>query len=219
MQPLPNGLFGGERRRLPLLYQLLLLFLLCWNSLTSAVEGPHSSPHKSKSQQNLQQLQQQIYHPDGTLRKGAYGKLLQDGYAVRILKLNQQLMANVPKTTLLKILKQQLEPYGYGLYLERYPRLTSYLIDIIQHPTALTHFFKAVTSFQCLASYWACFIFLLVIRFLLKRKNRRRKTHWIDRLARSLFIDLAFCLFNMAGLYLVFFREMNPFIKMAWPYL
>ena len=210
MQLLPNGRLG-DRPSL-LLYRLLLLSLLCWNSLTFALDGP--SP--TKSQPNLQQLQKQIYHQDGTLRKGAYGKLLKEGYAIQILKLNQQLMANVPKATLLEIFKQQLAPYGYGPYLDQYPRLASYLIDIIQHPTALINFFKAVTSFQCLVSYFVCFVFLLVIRFLFKRKNRRRKAHWIKRLTRSLFIDLTFFLLNMAGFYLVFFREINPFIRIGW---
>ena len=131
------------------------------------------------------------------------------------VRLMQKVLVVVPKDQALKMMRKQLEAYGQEDIMDRYPGLFSYFIDILKHPTAVPNLIIELGNFRRLSIYFICFIVLSVIGFFLKRKNRRRQASWPRRFAVGTFLNLAFMACNIACFYMVFRRELSPFIELS----
>ena len=130
----------------------------------------------------------------------------------------QELINDIPKEKLLSSLRKKLKEHGYHGHMDRHPDLFSYLVDVLKHPTALVNLLRETSKFQRLRPYLYWFLSLLVLGFILKRKNRRRKVPWRSRFVVAICLNLAFMMGNLMGFYFVFRQEFRPFIELAMAY-
>lgn len=129
----------------------------------------------------------------------------------------QEVAGVIPREMLFNLMKKEMERLGYEGYVNRHPKVLLYVVDVIQHPTALVNFLKALGRFD----YWALYGGFLVFSFLAmsygKRRNRRRQVTRINRFVVSCLLYICFLgIGNLFSFYWVFRRELKPFIQIAF---
>ena len=137
-----------------------------------------------------------------------------EGVIEKVQKL-QEVVAVLPREVLFDLIKKEMERQDMGEYVDRYPGFFFYVVDVLRHPTVLVNFLKALSRLD----YWAFYGIVMFLSFLVllyyKRKNRRRRVMWFNRFAVACLLHLGFMGTGGVCFYVVFYREIGPFIELA----
>ena len=185
------------------LLRFIFIFLgLALSLTTSADSQPEKPPEKARPTMTL-----------GSPVSGVVGKIQR--HLVKNIRGAQRVFMGLSRPDAIRVLKDLLTYNGYPNFVDHSPRLAAYIVDVLQHPTALEDLVWEVGKWDRFKLYLIFFGGLVVIIFILKRMNRRRNIHWMRRCLVGICFYFAFMVGNILSFYLVFYPEINPLITLA----